>query len=833
MGTQSIIYPRPRPTVTGRRQPVHLGPFAITALRRAGARILIAFALGVTLLAPEFSVQAQTNAISASSAPLILPGGLGYDAQGNLYFAESGRNLVRRVALDGTLITFAGTGVQGFAGDGGTATAADLDSPQAVAVDSAGNVFVADTHNHRIRRIDANSGFISTVAVSGTGTGPFALKIGLPSALAVDSAGNLFVADAAQHRILRLDAASGALAVVAGNGTQGYSGDGGPASSAAIDSPYGLALDPQGNLFLSDTHNQCVRRVDHVSGLITTIAGTGQPGFAGDSGAATSATLRLPRGLAIDGSGNLFLVDSANHRLRRIDAVTGLIASVAGDGTQAYAGDAGPAVSASLDSPRAVALSPAGLATMSDTHNQRVRQVDTQQAIHTIAGLGTGGTAILNLFAPAAIPYGSGQAAAHFVANPAASPATGNVTFFDQASGAATRQTVASVALVGNTAVLSLATLAAGTHHLSATYPGDATHVPAQSQAVSVNIATAAAIATPNAVSMFYGMSVPALTGSLTGILPQDAPFLSLVLSSSATPVAPPGSYPVQAALSGGASADYALTTTPAAVVINKASASTTLSQALTVHVASNTSGVPSGPVNLIDGATVAQTAVLNATGDVNFSASSLTTGSHTLTAAYPGDRNFLSASSAPLLLSTGPGTAPDFTLAASGQTSATVVAGNAATFAFAVSPLRGALNSPIQLNASGLPPGASASFSPAYLPPTGNPSAFVLTVQTLHAATVLGGSAGAMNVPASVPYTFALGLPLLLLLRRKGVRKILICVFACSAGALLLNGCASRTNSAPASASIQVYTITVTGTSTADSGATLQHTASVTLSVQ
>lgn len=340
------------------------------------------------LLAPLLRAQMQ-----ATTVPLILPGGLDYDGAGNLYFAETGKHVVRKVDTGGVLTTVAGTGVQGFGGDGGPATAAMLDSPMAVAHDSAGNLYIADAHNHRIRRVDAVSGVISTFAGTGVGgssaNGTLAVqaRMDLASALAIDTAGDLYFADIRAHVVRRIDHVSGMVATVAGDGVEGFSGDGGAATAAAIDSPSGIALDPSGNLFLADTHNHRVRRVDAATGVITTVAGTGQPGFAGDAGAAPAARLSLPHGLALDAQGNLFVVDSRNQRVRRVDAATGQILTIAGSGMQGFAGDGGAATAAEMDTPRAVVVAPGGRATIADSGNNRVRQVDGAANLQTIAGL--------------------------------------------------------------------------------------------------------------------------------------------------------------------------------------------------------------------------------------------------------------------------------------------------------------------------------------------------------------------------------------------------------------------------------------------------------------
>jgi sugar lactone lactonase YvrE len=352
------------------------------------------------------SARAQTQ---ATTLPLLLPSATAFDAQGNLYFAETGNHLVRKVTPAGVITKVAGNGVQGFAGDNGAATAAELDSPAGIAVDEAGDIFIADSHNQRVREVAAATGVIATIAgtgvagFSGDGGAATAARLDLPTALALDAAGDVYIADTANHRVRRIAAATGAIATVAGNGVEGYSGDGGAAIAASVDSPNGLALDAAGNLYIADTHNGRVRMVSAATSAITTIAGTGVAGgnvqiFGGDNGAATAAGLALPRGLALDAAGNLYFADSANHRIRRI-STAGVITTVAGQGSEAFAGDNAAAAAASLDSPQSVAVSPAGLVTLADSGNQRVRQLDAQAVpdIHTIAGLGGAALGVLSL----------------------------------------------------------------------------------------------------------------------------------------------------------------------------------------------------------------------------------------------------------------------------------------------------------------------------------------------------------------------------------------------------------------------------------------------------
>jgi sugar lactone lactonase YvrE len=327
---------------------------------------------------------AQTASVSALTMPLILPSAIVFDAAGNLYFAETGNHVIRKVDTVGNITTIAGTGAQGFSGDTGPGISATLDSPQGLALDTSSNLYIADTHNQRIRKLNLYTGIITTIA--GTTAGFFgdsasalSAQLNQPTALALDSSGNLYIADTSNHRIRKLNLTTGIITTIAGNGTQGYSGDSGPALLAAIDSPTGIALDASSNLYLADTHNHRVRKIVATTGIITTIAGTGSPGFSGDTTAATAANLALPHGLTADTAGDLYLADTANHRIRRIEAVTGIITTVVGDGNQAFAGDNGPPTAASLDSPTATTLSPAGNLTLSDTGNQRIRQSPPSQ----------------------------------------------------------------------------------------------------------------------------------------------------------------------------------------------------------------------------------------------------------------------------------------------------------------------------------------------------------------------------------------------------------------------------------------------------------------------
>ena len=238
---------------------------------------------------------------------------------------DSGNQRIRKIdATTGIITTVAGTGTSGFSGDGGLASSAQLWNPRGINVDSIGNVFFADLSNQRIRKIDATTGIISTIA--GTGTAGYSGDGGLSSSaqlwnpwgVAVDSAGNIFIADTASQRIRKIDVTTGVISTVAGTGTAGFSGDGGLATSAQLNSPQGLAVDSAGNVFIADTTNHSIRKIDATTGLITTVTGTGTAGFSGDGNAPNTALLNNPLGVAVDSVGNIFIADTFNQRIRKI-----------------------------------------------------------------------------------------------------------------------------------------------------------------------------------------------------------------------------------------------------------------------------------------------------------------------------------------------------------------------------------------------------------------------------------------------------------------------------------------------------------------------------------
>ena len=330
----------------------------------------------------------------AVAATLTGPFHVAVDSLGNVYFSEPINHRVRCIDVQsGTISTVAGTGVHGFSGDGGPATSALMNTPSGVAVDGRGNLYISDQRNSRVRRVDAVSGVISTVVgtgergVSGDGGLATSARILWPRGLAVDSLDNLYISGI--NRVRRVDAASGIIETVAGTGRRGYSGDGGPATSAEMINGPGIAVDSLGNLYIPAKHR--VRRVDAASGVISTVVGTGQRGRSGDRGPATSATLSGPMDVALDGLGNLYIVDRWNHRVRVVDS-SGIIKTLAGSSTSArFAGDGGPAAYSELNNPTGVAVDGLGNLYIADHNSHRIRRVETARLhspIDTVAGRG-------------------------------------------------------------------------------------------------------------------------------------------------------------------------------------------------------------------------------------------------------------------------------------------------------------------------------------------------------------------------------------------------------------------------------------------------------------
>jgi type IX secretion system substrate protein/Big-like domain-containing protein/NHL repeat-containing protein len=345
--------------------------FALIALFSTAANAQI-----ITTIAGNGSMGYSGDGSPATNAQLNQPAGLVLDRHGNIYFSDFGNHRIRRIDNNGIIHPFAGIATYGFSGDGGPATDAQLYDAEGLAIDTIGNIYLADNNNFRIRKIDT-LGFIGTVAGSGsaffTTDGIPATSEGMdPFDVAFDNSGNMYIVDA-HSRITKV--MSGILSTVAGNGISGFSGDGFAATLAQIKQASGIALDAQGNLFIADEFNSRVRKVD-THGIITTFAGTGTPGYGGDGGPANAAEIAYPSDIATDGCGNLYIADYNNVRIRKVDAA-GTITTIAGNGTIGYTGDGGPATAAVLGGPDFIKADAYMNIYFSDLSNNVIRRIST------------------------------------------------------------------------------------------------------------------------------------------------------------------------------------------------------------------------------------------------------------------------------------------------------------------------------------------------------------------------------------------------------------------------------------------------------------------------
>jgi len=323
----------------------------------------------------------------AVSAYLSYPYGLALDAAGDLYIADTGNNRIREITTDGNINTVAGNGTGDYAGDGGPATSAEIRSPWGVAVDAHGNLFIADTYNQRIREVTPD-GTMTTVAGGGgdssDGVQAKTAYIDYASGVGVDAAGGLAIGST-NTRLIRRVTPAGIISTVAGNGSTGYAGDGGPATNAEFGYSFGVAVDRSGNYYISDQNNEMVRKVGP-DGIISTVAGTGVLGDSGDGGQASAAELTYPEGLAVDSHGNLYI--AAGLRIRMV-ATDGTISTVAGNGSGAFSGDGGPALNAGMRYPQGVAVDSKGIIYIADTYDHVIRKVGLDGNISTVAGTPT------------------------------------------------------------------------------------------------------------------------------------------------------------------------------------------------------------------------------------------------------------------------------------------------------------------------------------------------------------------------------------------------------------------------------------------------------------
>ncbi len=317
----------------------------------------------------------------AAAATLREPFMCSFDAAGNMFFCEARNHVVRRVdAGTGVVTTVAGTGEQGYTGDGGPATEATLYEPYSLEVDADGNIYIVDRLNAAVRRVDGATGVITTVAgtgepgYSGDGGPGSQAQMREPNDCFLDGRGGLLIADIQDQRLRRLDLASGIIDTFAGNGEKVRGGDGMPASQASILGARAVCMDGHGNTYIAEREGNGVRMVT-AGGIMSTVAGAaGERGYTGDGGAALAATWGAPKAIRCDAANNVIVVDTENHAIRRIDANTGIVTTIAG-GQLGGHGDGGPATDAGLDRPHGCGIAANGAIYIADSNNHRVRVV--------------------------------------------------------------------------------------------------------------------------------------------------------------------------------------------------------------------------------------------------------------------------------------------------------------------------------------------------------------------------------------------------------------------------------------------------------------------------
>ena len=628
-----------------------------------GSGPMVAFGPGIiSTVAGNGTVGYSGDGGSAVSSELAYPMGVAVDGAGNLYIADGYyNNRIRKVTPGGTITTVAGNGVAGYNGDNIAATSAELSDPSGVAVDGAGNLYIADLGNSRIRKVTPD-GTITTMAGNGTAgyngdnIAATSAEITYPEGVAVDGAGNLYIADYSYSRIRKVSAATGLITTVAGNGTSGYNGDNIPATNAELNSPMGLAVDGAGNLYIADYRNERIRKVTP-GGTITTVAGdgytasNGQGGYSGDGGPATSAELNLPYGVAVDASGNLYIVDDNNGRIRKVTP-DGIITTVAGNGGYFYNGDNMPSTSATLWTPWGVAVDGAGNLFIADTSNNRIRKVDVSDApsltfastnvgaasaaqdvtvlnsgnaplnisqISTAANFSLGGSdtscsSSSQTLAPAAscvlgiefTPASAGSINGSVVLTDNALNAgaaiqtialqgTGlqqsqTITFPNPgtqtygvapitltataSSGLAVSYTVASgpATVSGNTLTIT----GAGSVTVQATQSGNTNYTAATPVGVTFTVNPAALTVVANNSSVVFGASIPTLTGTLTGVVAGDG--VTASYTTTATQGSAAGTYPITPTLNdpNGKLSNYSVTKTSGTLTITATAVVTT-----------------------------------------------------------------------------------------------------------------------------------------------------------------------------------------------------------------------------------------------------------------
>ena len=681
-----------------------LGTVAVTSgtaslpgiLLPAGTQVLSAmysgdgtnFAASTTTVGPNSiitTVAGQYPGYSGNGGPAIAarlnwPAGIALDSAGDLFIADSSNNVIREVDhATGVITTVAGNGRGGYSGDGGPATAAELHDPTGVAVDAAGDLFIADSLDSRIREVNHATGVITTVAgcgvwaYGGDGGPATAAYLEGPYGVALDAAGDLFIADTDNNAIREVDHATGMITTVAGNGRGGYSGDDGPATAAELGDPTGVAVDAAGDVFIADDANQVVREVNLATGVITTVAGNGRGSYSGDGGPATAAELYYPSGVALDSAGDLFIADVFNGRIREVNHATGVITTVAGDGGLLGEGYVGPATTAGLGFVCGVAVDSAGNLFIpvngnagSPNYASMVCEVASGAIVSVRWGDGTSVTTSTN---PSVYGLPVTFTATVAATQPGNGTPTGTVTFSNGGTLLGTGNLDAN-----GIATFSTETLTGGTHTITASYAGDANFIATSGNVTeTVNQDTTTMVVSASANQSVYSQPVtftatvaaaPSGAGTPTGTVTfsDDGTLLgtgSLDANGNATfstDTLATGTHTITVSYTG--DADFTATSGSVTQTVNQDATTMAVSASanpsvysqpvtFTANVAATPpgAGTPAGTVTFSDDGTLLGTVNLDDNGNATFSITTLTLGTHTITASYAGDADFTATS--------------------------------------------------------------------------------------------------------------------------------------------------------------------------------------------
>jgi sugar lactone lactonase YvrE len=756
----------------------------------------------------------------AISAEMSEPTGIAVDGAGNLYIADAGNAVVWKVsASTGNIAVVAGTGTSGYANAGVLATASQLYNPTGVAVDKLGNLYILDDYSN-VYVVSAQTGIITTAAGGGSwgnlGDGGLATKawLGYPNGIAIDSAGNLYISASffsnnnIADRIRMVAANTGIISTVAGGGTAGQLGDAGLATAAYLLNPSGITFDSLGNLYIADVGNARIRKVEQSTGVITTVAGNGTSGSTGDGGQALQAEIGLDtvgNQVAIDGAGDMYF-SQWPYTVRKVDAISGIVSTIAGDGYFALGGDGGAATMAEIEYPEGLSLDASGSLYIADYGNHAVRKVTFP------------GPAPAPTFSLAAGTYVGSQ----------------TVSISDSVQGAAIYYTTDGSAPTTASNLYGGAITVSATETLKAIAVASGyTESGVTSAAYTINQPVTPTIiwATPAAISYGTALGAAQLDASSTVAG-------SFSYSPAAGTVLGVGPHTVTATFTPTDTTDYLTATASVTVTVTQATPTNVLVSSANPAFVSNpvtftatvgsTAGTPTGTVSFYDGTTLLGSGTLSG-GVGTYATSALAAGAHSITAVYSGDSNFVAVTSSALAE-----TIENFTLAPpTGGTTATAQPGGQATFTLGVAPPSGTtFAAPITFSVTGLPTGATAVFSPATIPAGAGATNVTLTVTvpSTTAAVPVGKPFGGGMLPV------ALGLILLPFagrLRRgsrrvRGMMWLLLLGGAVALAGLTSCGGSSGSGGGGSKAQPQNYTLTITATS-----GSLSNTTTVTLTVE